>query len=72
MNKRSGHYMTPFPNPALQRPELHVREPTRVIALQPFHQGLGRRIGIVLEPPEDLRPDFLEGVLAGSPGTRWG
>jgi len=41
-----------------------------VIVLQAFHQGLGCRVGIVLEPNEDLRPDFLKGVLAGSPGAR--
>jgi len=31
-----------------------------VCLLQPLHQGLGRRIGIVLKPHENLRPDILE------------
>jgi hypothetical protein len=70
MNKRPDHHMTPLPYAALQGPQLPLQEPTGVIPVQPFHQGLGRRIGILLEPQKDLRPDLLERILPGSPSAR--
>jgi hypothetical protein len=48
VNKRPGHHMTPLPDAALQGPQLSLRKPAGVIPVQPLHQGLGSRIGLLL------------------------
>src|SRR5262249_31214834 len=56
----------PLPNPALQSPELPRGEWHRRLALQPLEQRLGRRIGLLVEPPLNPRPDGFNWVLASA------
>ena len=65
MNKRFRHQMTPLSDAALQCSQQPGRESTGVCSLQPLHQGLGCRIGIVLgategSPARHPRTDLSE------------
>ena len=57
MDQRPGHYPTPLSDAPLQGPQLPLGELAGVVPLKSFHQEFGRRIGILLEPQEDLWPD---------------
>ena len=70
LHQRPGHHATPLTNPPLQGPQLPLGKLAGIGPLQAFHQHLGGRLGIRLEPQEDLRPNLLEGIFPRSPTVR--
>src|SRR5262249_47731184 len=72
MDQRLCHHVTPPANPPLQGAELPVGKLAGVLPLEPLQQRLGGRLGIVLEPQKDLRPNRLKRILPRPPTVRGG
>jgi hypothetical protein len=72
LDQSPAHDLSPVPYAALKRAELAVRATPRVQMLQAPQKLLGRHVALLPQPPQDLEPYGLEGVLPGPPVPRSG
>ena len=61
--------MSPVSDPALKRPELARSELAWVLAAKSLEQSFARDVGLLLEPPSNLRPYVLERIDSSPPGA---
>jgi hypothetical protein len=57
----------PLLDTPLQRPQLSLVKPSRILPLKPIPQGLGLELGRLLQLRDHFRPDLGERVHAGTP-----